>query len=177
MRMHRVRQAVSVSVRKKENRSKPVITAPKMLVAANSTASKITASSIVAIIAPRSTDIVVLKQQSILPAQHLKDVAARSITSRYTTAIPKTVHRNAGVTVIAAVILRKAVMIPITILIISAADVQVFLHEQSDVDILFTSVFIICILSREVKAGEGGSGKIRRILCCRQRRQLAVYGA
>ena len=148
MRMHRVRQAVSVSVRKKENRSKPVITAPKMLVAANSTASKITASSIVAIIAPRSTDIVVLKQQSILPAQHLKDVAARSITSRYTTAIPKTVHRNAGVTVIAAVILRKAVMIPITILIISAADVQVFLHEQSDVDILFTSVFIICILSR-----------------------------
>lgn len=162
--MHLVRQAVSVSVRKNANRSRPVKTAPKMLVAGNSTASNKTASSTVAIIAARRTAIIVLMQQGALPPQHLNDVAVRRIVLRYTTAIPKTVHKNAGVTVIAAVILRKAVMMPTTRLIISATVVQEFLHEQSDVDIVFTSVFIIWIFSRKVKTERGGSGKIRRIL-------------
>jgi hypothetical protein len=49
--------------------------------------------------------------------------------------MPKTVHKNAGVRVIAAVILRKAAMIPTAMLIMRAAVVQVLLHEQSDVDI------------------------------------------
>jgi hypothetical protein len=130
-----------------------------MLVAGNSTASNKTASSTVAIIAARRTAIIVLMQQGALPPQHLNDVAVRRTVPRYTTAIPKTVHKNAGVTVIAAVILRKAVMMPTTRLIISATVVQEFLHEQSDVDIVFTSVFIIWIFSRKVKTERGAQAK------------------
>lgn len=137
-------------VRKNENRSNPVITAPGILVAANSTAKSTTESSTVPIIALRSTDRIVLIQQGAFPLQHLSDVDVRSTTARYTTAMPKTTHKKAGVTVIAAVILRNAVMIPTAMLIMSAAVVQVFLHEQSDIDILFTSAFIICVFSCEV---------------------------
>lgn len=163
--MHLVRQATSVSIRKNENRRSPVRTAPRILVAANSIAKSTTDSNIVAIIAPNRTVRIVLMQQGVIVPQHFRDTENRSRIPRYTTAIPKTVHKNAGVTVIAAVILRKAVIIPTTILIIRAAVVQVlFLHGQSDVDILFTSVFIIWTFSREVKRGEGGSGKILRIL-------------
>jgi hypothetical protein len=134
--MHLARQAVSVSVRKNENKSNPVTIAPTMLVATNSTARRSTARNTVAIIAPRSTKIVVFRQQGLASLQQPTDADITSTTARYTTAIPKTVHKNAGVTVIAAVILRKAVTIPITILIISAMVVHVlFLHEQSLFDI------------------------------------------
>jgi hypothetical protein len=86
-------------------------------------------------IAPSCIAIAVLMQQGVFAQQHLNVVEAKSITPRYTTAMPKTVHKNAGVRVIAAVILRKAAMIPTAMLIIRAAVVQVLLHEQSDVDI------------------------------------------
>ena len=86
-------------------------------------------------IAPSCIARAVFIQQGVFAQQHLNVVEAKSITLRYTTAMPKTVHKNAGVTVIAAVILRKAAMIPTAMLIMRAAVVQVLLHEQSDVDI------------------------------------------
>ena len=79
--MHLVRQAVSVRVRKKANRRSPVRTAPRRLVAANSTASSTTARSIVAMIAPSCIAIVVLMQQGVFE-QHFNVVEAKSITPR-----------------------------------------------------------------------------------------------
>ena len=133
--MHLARQAVSVSVRKNDSKRSPVITAPIMLVAANSIASNTTAKRIVASTALSRTESVVLTQQGKQLLQQLIDTVVSSIIARYTTAMPKTTHKNAGVTVIAAVILRKAVIMPIAMLTIRATVVQVFLHEQSLVDI------------------------------------------
>jgi hypothetical protein len=137
--MHLARQAVSVRVRKNDRSRSPVITAPIMLVAANSIASSIIAKKIVAIMAPRSTESVVLIQQGRQLLQQLIDTVVSSIMARYTTAMPKTTHKNAGVTVMAAVILRNAAIIPTAMLIIRATVVQVFLHEQSLFDIYITS--------------------------------------
>ena len=133
--MHLTRQAVSVSVRKKESRRRPVIIAPRTLVAGNSTARRTIAKNIVAIIAPRSTVRIVFIQQVDLFSQQLTEAMVIRRTPRYTTAMPNTTHKNAGVTVMAAVILRKAAMIPTTMLIISATVVQVPLQVQSFVDI------------------------------------------
>ena len=133
--MHLARQAVSVRVRKNDSKRRPVITAPTTLVAANSTASSTTAKRIVARMAPKSTERVVFIQQGAQLSQQFMDTVARSTTPRYTTAMPNTVHKNAGVTVIAAVILRNAAIIPTAMLMIRATVVQVFLHEQSLFDI------------------------------------------
>ena len=133
--MHLARQAVSVSVRKNDNRRSPVITAPIMLVATKSIASSIIAKRIVARIAPRSTERVVLMQQGRQLLQQLIDTVVRRTMARYTTAMPNTTHKNAGVTVMAAVILRNAAMMPTAMLTMRDTVVQVFLHEQSLFDI------------------------------------------
>ena len=133
--MHLARQAVSVRVRKNDRSSSPVITAPMMLVATNSIASSITAKRIVARMAPSRIESVVRIQQGRQLLQQLIDTVVRSTTARYTTAMPKTTHKNAGVTVMAAVILRNAAIIPTAMLTIRATVVQVLLHEQSLLDI------------------------------------------
>ena len=133
--IHLTRQAVSVSTRKNESRRSPAKTAPRTLVAGNSIARSTTAKSMVAIIAPRSTEIILLIQQGDLFSQQLTDATVTRRMARYTTAMPKTTHKNAGVIVIAAVILRKAVMIPTAMLTIRAIVVQLFLQVQSLVDI------------------------------------------
>lgn len=139
--------------RKNDSSNKPVSTAPRILVATNSIARRTTAKSTVAIIAPKITVIALLRQQGLCTSQHFVKDAVRSNTARYTTAMPKRVHKNAGVTVIAAVILRKAAMIPTAILTITAIVVHELLQEQSDVDIKFTSFFIsICQNKSSVKA-------------------------
>ena len=134
--MHLTRHAVSVSTRKNESRSRPVIIAPTMLVATNSTASSTIAKRIVAIIAPRSTERIFFMQQGDLFSQQLADATVMSNTARYTTAMPKTTHKNAGVTVIVAVILRKAAMIPTAMLTMRAIVVQLLLQAQSLFDII-----------------------------------------
>ena len=73
--------------RKNESRSRPVIIAPTMLVATNSTASSTIAKRIVAIIAPRSTERIFFIQQGDLFSQQLADATVMSNTARYTTAI------------------------------------------------------------------------------------------
>ena len=126
--IHLIRQAVSVRVRKNESRRSPAKIAPSTLVAGNSIASSTTAKSMVAIIAPRSTEIIVLIQQGDLFSQQVTDATVIRRTARYTTAMPNTTHRKAGVIVMAAVILRNAVIIPTTMLTIRARVVQLFLH-------------------------------------------------
>ena len=93
-----MRQAVDVKISDRNASNAPVIIAPIMLVAAN--------------VMPKST-----KETSAAPkipvssvdriAQHLAQgflAATRSVTARYTTAMPRTTHRKAGATVITAVI-------------------------------------------------------------------------
>ena len=106
-----------------------------MLVAANSIPRNTTDSSAVASILPRRIGKVLLRQQGVLISQHLTKDDESNSTARYTTATPRRTHKNAGVTVIAAVILRKAVMIPTIRLITTEAVVHIFLQEQSQVDI------------------------------------------
>ena len=82
--------------------------APMILVAANSIAKRMTANKIVPKI-PINTAFRVEQRQEVVLCVKL---AAISVTARYTTAIPKTTHKKGVVTVIAAVICRKAEMIP-----------------------------------------------------------------
>ena len=161
--MHLTRQAVSVSAKKNDRRSRPVITAPRMLVATNSTARSTIANSTVAIIAPRSTVIIFFIQQGLF-SQQLIDAAVMRTMARYTTAMPKTVHKNAGVTVMVAVILRKAAMMPTTMLIMRATVVQLPLQVQLLSDIISPPDTLYVSFSARCKRGGGGSGKIRRIL-------------
>ena len=161
--IHLTRQAVSVSIRKNDRRSRPVITAPRMLVATNSTARSTIANSTVAIIAPRSTVIIFFIQQGLF-SQQLIDAAVMRTIARYTTAMPKTVHKNAGVTVMAAVILRKAAMMPTTMLTMRAIVVQLPLQVQLLSDIISPPDTLYVSFSARCKRGAGGSGKIRRIL-------------
>lgn len=110
--MHFTRQAVDVRSNDKKPSNAPVIIAPIMLVATNSIARSITDNKIVPNIPVRS----IVRSGHIhgaLVSEHLiKDVETR-ITARYTTAIPNATHKNAGVTVITAVMRRKAVTTPI----------------------------------------------------------------
>ena len=57
--------------------------------------------------------------------------------------MPKTTHKNAGVTVITAVMRRNAVIIPIIILVTIAINGQLILQLQLYIE-LFTSCYSIC---------------------------------
>ena len=111
---HFIRQAVEVMNKEKKNKSAPVIIAPITLVAANVTARRTTDNKIAPKIPARINESGAL-MQLLLPQQFWLAATAR-FTARYTTAIPKTTHKNAGVTVITAVILKSVVTIPIIIL-------------------------------------------------------------
>ena len=136
-----------------------MIIAPIMLVAANSTARSTIAKKIVAIIATRSTESTELMQQAILLLQQFTDAIVIRRIARYTTAMPKTTHKNAGVTVIAAVIVRNAVMMPTTMLTMSATVVQVFLHAQLLFDIISPPDTLYVLLSVRCKRGTGAQAK------------------
>ena len=132
---------MDVRVRNKENNSAPVRIAPIILVATNSIASKITERSTVVRMAASNT--VTILHKSLQPSLRHKLLERRD-TARYTTAIPRVVHKNAGVRVIAAVILRNAVTIPIMRLATTANTTQPGSQFLQDVDIIFTSNIIIC---------------------------------
>lgn len=67
-----------------------------------------------------------------------------SVKIRKATATPKTTHKNAGVTVITAVMRNIAAITPIIRLPMKASPVQVTLFLQLKSDIYFTSHFNIC---------------------------------
>ena len=157
--MHLTRQAVSVSIRKNDRRSRPVITAPRILVATNSTARSTIAKNTVAITAPRSTVMILFTQQGDLFSQQLVDAAAMRTMARYTTAMPKTVHKNAGVTVMAAVILRKAAMIPTIMLTMRATVVQLPLQVQLLSDIISPPDTLYVSFSARCKRGVWAQAK------------------
>ena len=111
--MHLTKQAVDVMVKEKNNNNAPEIIAPKILVATNVIANSITDTKIVPKIPVNKTDKIEQMQPRILLL--LADDTA-SVTARYKIDMPNKTHRNTGVIVIAAVIVRNAVIIPIIIL-------------------------------------------------------------
>ena len=135
--MHLTRQAVDVIISEKNNSSKPVIIAPAILVAANVIPRRITAVNIVPRI-PRSKRGSIMHTHPLTPVDLISG-AEISETRRYTTAIPNNTHRNAGVTVITAVIRSTVVITPMITLAITARAVQLFLQPQLQLVIKFTS--------------------------------------
>ena len=137
--MHFVRQAVDVIKREKKNSNAPVMIAPITLVATKVIAKRITDVKTVPKIPVRIAGRLT-HTHSLLPKVR-KMVHVTNRTPRYTTAIPNNTHKNAGVTVMTAVILSIAVTIPMIMLAMSANPIQ--LNLQLQLNILFTSDFNI----------------------------------
>jgi len=114
-------------VREKNNNKAPAIIAPKILVAANVIAKSTTANKIV----PKMPDNKIGRIEQIQPhTLLLLSFETARITARYAIDIPNKTHKNTGVMVIVAVIVRKAVIIPIIILATIARPVQLHLQQQ-----------------------------------------------
>lgn len=108
--------------------------APITLVAANVIPRRITDVRIVPKMPVRKADN---PEQTQLRVVLPLSIDAPRVIARYTTAIPKRTHKNAGVNVITAVMLRKAAIIPIITLAIIAIPVQFGLQLQFKLDIYF----------------------------------------
>ena len=103
---------MDVTVREKNIRRAPVIIAPNRLVAAKGIARSITDTKIVPRMPATSGVIAGHTQVRLLLFRIIAAVMGR--IARYTTAMPKSTHKNAGVTVITAIKRSIAVIIPIT---------------------------------------------------------------
>lgn len=126
--MHFTMQATEVITRVKNPSNIPAKIAPITLVAANVIAKRISENKIVPNIPIISVERAV-QTHSLIPFS-LAVVLTSSVNPRYTTAIPNTTHKNAGVKVIVALKVRKAVMIPIIMLDTTARTVQLGLAQQ-----------------------------------------------
>ena len=110
--IQRAKQAVSVRVRVKNRKNNPVMIAPTTLVVTKVKPKRIADRSMVPNMAIRSLDRELHTQLS----SQVKFVRAdtKSTMGRYTTPIPKLTQKKAVPTVKTPVILRNAVIIPIT---------------------------------------------------------------
>ena len=123
--MHLTLQAVVVISNEKNVNKTPVNIAPITLVAANETARSINENRI----EPKTPIIhaVEFGHKHRLAESELSAATTR-FTPRYTIATPKTTHKKAGVTVIVAINVRKAVITPTSILPIIEIPVQLNLQ-------------------------------------------------
>lgn len=109
--------------------------APMILVAAKVIANKITEIRAVPRIPVKTAvNVPLVYLQDFLPWQ--QQVVA-SNTAKYPIAIPNATHKNAGVTVITALICKKAAITPIIALAITAKLTQLGLFSQQKIDIFF----------------------------------------
>ena len=126
---------VSVKIKEKNAISAPVIIAPITLVATKVIAKSITDVKIAPKIPVKRTDRIGQTHPLMFVPDKFAETA--KTTARYTTATPKTTHKNAGVTVITAVVLKIAAIIP-TIMLPTIANIEQFVL-QVQIDIFFTS--------------------------------------
>ena len=126
--MHLIRHAVEVIIRAKNNRSRPVIIAPGMLVVTNVIPRRITEVRIVPRIPKSCNGSTAHRQRLGVTALRYGETA--SVRIRYTTAMPNSTHKNAGVTVITAVILRTVVITPIITAAITERATHPFVQLQ-----------------------------------------------
>ena len=135
----------------KKNNKSPVIIAPTTLVAANWIARRTTEKRAVPRIAKRfSASAEQAQEESVRRAV----AADKSVTARYATAMPSATHKNAGVTLITAVIVRNAVIIPIIKLEITAKTPHSILLLQLKADTDFTSTLIYAEILKQVNGFE-----------------------
>lgn len=123
--MHLIRHATVVTISEKNASNAPVMIAPITLVAANVIAKRTIDVKIAPSIPTKITDRLLHTH----PDLRITGDTASNI-ARYTTAMPKTTHKNAGVTVITALNCRNAVIIPIIILATMARPAQSLLQVQ-----------------------------------------------
>ena len=121
-------QAIVVIIREKKKISSPVMTAPTMLVAGNVTARRITDVSIVPSIPVRRNPL--FSQIHLLAVSQAARTVAKNVIARYTMAMPNTVQRNAGVTVIMPVMRSRAATMPRMMLAPRLRAVQEILQQQ-----------------------------------------------
>ena len=137
---HFIKHTVSVNIKEKNAISAPVIIEPITLVALKVIPKSTTDVKIAPKIPVNKTDKTGQTQAFRVAPEKLADVIR--LIARYTTATPKTTHKNAGVTVITAVARRTAAIMPIMTLAVMATTEQLDLHEH--IDIFFTSRYNIC---------------------------------
>ena len=129
--MHFIRHTVSVNIKERNPISAPEIIVPIMLVAAKVTPKSITDVNTAPKIATSKTESAeqaqLLTESSEICGDVIKSIA------RYTVAIPKATHKNAGVKVITAVVVRTAPIAPIIILAITETAEQFVLQEHNDI--------------------------------------------
>lgn len=114
-------------ISEKKNKSVPVKIAPTILVATNGIANSTIENSAVPTM-PLSSAFIVLAVQDAVLAPANKAFASK--IAKYTTATPKVTHKNAGVTVITAMMRKKAATTPIIRLATTAMLVHAFLQPQ-----------------------------------------------
>lgn len=135
-----MRHTLETMSKVKNARSNPAKIAPRMLVAANVMPRRIIDTRIVPKI-PKSN---VFKEEQKQPSpleEYEPPEVARSI-ARYTTAIPRRTHRNAGVMVIVAIKVSIPAITPIIIAATIAMLVHCALQRQESSDILSPPVSV-----------------------------------
>jgi len=126
--MHLTMQVTEVMSKVKNPSNAPAKIAPITLVAANSIAKRINDRRMVPQI-PIISVVNAVHTHLLVPLL-LNSVPAIAVIPRYTTAMPKTTHKNAGVSVIIVLKLRNAVIMPMIILATTANTVQLGLQLQ-----------------------------------------------
>lgn len=120
-------------MREKKKSKAPTKIVPKMLVAAKVTPKRITDTKIEPRI-PVSKALVLLHEQPLWH-KYLSALYAIKVMARKPTEIPKTTHKNAGVTVMAAVKLKIAAIRPTSKLAAMEISVQLYFGRQLQFDI------------------------------------------
>lgn len=142
-----MRQAVVVSVREKNRKSKPTSMAPITLAMATSTNNRTREKSIVPKTPVNSTESVGQRQFSL--SSHLNTRVDARVTARKAVATPKNTQRRGVPIARLPVRVKNAATTPITTLIITARLVQFNLHWQLFI-IKITSHFNLCKKMNEV---------------------------
>lgn len=114
---------------------------PMILVAANVMPRRITDVSTAPKIAVSKTESTGHTQLLTAMSENCGDII--KIIARYTAAIPKTTHKNAGVKVITAVVASTAPTAPKMMLAITAITEQLDLQEQADIFSPPNTVYVI----------------------------------
>lgn len=136
--MHLIRHATVVKTSAKKKSNNPVNIAPKTLVAAKVTANNINARSTV----PKTaiSKALIIGHKARQGSVQLTNELETSATAKNPTAIPKTTHKNAGVTVIIAANVKNAAITPTIALQTTAAVRQLKRLLQQHIDIFLTSL-------------------------------------
>ncbi len=138
---HFIRHAVEARSRAKKKIKAPTKMAPKMLAAGNVMAKSTTASKIVPSAPVKSAGSTMQRHALSLEPP---TAPVKSTTGRYTTAMPKSTHKKAGVTATTAVKVKNAATMPKMILATAENAIQFSLQLQPKNVIKFTSRANIC---------------------------------